>query len=72
VPTVDSTSFGAVSTLAQDPLKHRDGYKCWVCGLTDQDVLDVAHILPRSDVIRVTCSITYISSDANLSPIIVP
>jgi len=52
----ESSGFTQVSPTTRALLKRRDGYWCWVCGDHDSDHLEVAHIIPRSNVPKVRSS----------------
>ena len=60
-PDKDSSGFTQVTPATKALLKRRDGHKCWVCGNRCSDQLDVAHILPRSNVQKVRSSLGFIA-----------
>ena len=55
-PDKESSGFTQVSPTTKALLRRRDGYECWVCGDRDSDHLEVAHIIPRSNVPKVRSS----------------
>jgi hypothetical protein len=51
-PDKESSAFMQLSPTTKVLLRRRDGYECWVCGNRYSNQLDVAHILPRSDILK--------------------